>query len=271
MLHTTSSRINARLPFLRCLSRMISRPCARPMILFVTEEAAQRFELPELPRVIFYAMLLNEAERLGVLHRRMLRIMESALTELNWGTFENEVRIFEAQFREKAEHEEDSLDTGGAAFPSGDDKQGKRRGGALHASFVMAFPPLHYTREMADFMKESFRWHWRSATCLPHLLLDDYQDLCPRFALSYATFYPILLNDAAKLGIVSGFLTVDLKLTLEGLRWTSFEAWLGHTSCNLREAQLRQRTSPSRTRGSVGGQKESSGSTGPLAPSSDEG
>jgi len=37
--------------------------------LAVAEETARRFELPELPWVIFYAMLLNETERLGVLHR----------------------------------------------------------------------------------------------------------------------------------------------------------------------------------------------------------
>jgi len=69
--------------------------------LAVAEEAAQRFELPELPQVIFYVMLLNEAERLGVLHGWTLCIMESALTELRWNTFEawvwqNKDRILEA-------------------------------------------------------------------------------------------------------------------------------------------------------------------------------
>ena len=46
------------------------------------EEAAEDYELPELPQVIFYAMLLNEAERLGVLQGRLLQTLESALTEL---------------------------------------------------------------------------------------------------------------------------------------------------------------------------------------------
>jgi len=69
----------------------------------VAEEAAGHFELPELPQVIFYVMILNEVERLGVLHGRTLRIMESALTELRWSTFESWVwlngdRIFEARF-----------------------------------------------------------------------------------------------------------------------------------------------------------------------------
>jgi len=32
-----------------------------------------------------------------------------------------------------------------------------------------------------------------------------------------ATFYAMLLNDAVELGIVNRFMTVDLKVTLEGL------------------------------------------------------
>ena len=63
----------------------------------------QRFELPELPQVIFYATLLNKAERLGVLPGRTLCIMESGLIELRWSTFEvwvwqNGDRILEARF-----------------------------------------------------------------------------------------------------------------------------------------------------------------------------
>ncbi|KAJ8425916.1 hypothetical protein Cgig2_033857 [Carnegiea gigantea] len=114
--------------------------------LAMAEEAAGRFELPKLAQVIFYAMLLNEAERLGVLHGRTLWAMESALAELHWSTFESWVwlygdRIFEAQFQAKvepkeessrvgrqeedseAEQEDESSPTEGAASPSDDDKQ----------------------------------------------------------------------------------------------------------------------------------------------------
>ena len=80
--------------------------------LAVGKEAAGCFELPELPQVIFYAMLLNEAERLGVLHGQMLRIIELTLTELHWSTFESWVwlygdRIFEAQFQANTEPKEE--------------------------------------------------------------------------------------------------------------------------------------------------------------------
>jgi len=72
----------------------------------VTEEAAEYYELPELPQVIFYAMLLNEVERFGVLQGRPLQSLESALIELHWSTFKSWVwlygdRIFEARFHPK--------------------------------------------------------------------------------------------------------------------------------------------------------------------------
>jgi len=41
-----------------------------------------------------------------------------------------------------------------------------------------------------------------------------------------ATFYAMLLNHAIELGIVNRFIAADLKVTLEGLQWTSFESWL---------------------------------------------
>ncbi|KAJ8426359.1 hypothetical protein Cgig2_025498 [Carnegiea gigantea] len=197
-------------------------------------------------------MLLNEAEKLGVLYERTLRIMELAFTELRLSTFEswmwlNGDRIFEARFREKGEHEEEKtlLKHTLSGRNHGKEQGEREREGTSHTPFIMAFPPLHETREMADFVRDSFRWRWRSTTCPPRLLPDDYQDLCPRFMLSdvesaalefellemvKVIFYAMPLKDAVELGIVSGSLVVDLKLTLEGLRWTSFEAWLSRSS-----------------------------------------
>jgi len=92
----------------------------------------------------------------------------------------------------------------------------------------MAFPHLHDTGEMANFMRKSFRWPWRSATCPSRPLPDDYRDLCPHFTLSneesaavdfelleiiQVTFYAILLNDDVELDIVSDPMAFDLKLT----------------------------------------------------------
>ncbi|KAJ8445075.1 hypothetical protein Cgig2_022595 [Carnegiea gigantea] len=142
--------------------------------LAVAEEAVEDYELLELPQVIFYAMLLNEARRLGVLHGRALRTLELALTELHWSIFESWVwlygdRIFEAQFRTKAEPKESSggdqqeegsevewecegSATEGAASPFDDDKQGypslkrkwyNRRGRKIKNARYAHFP-FHY-------------------------------------------------------------------------------------------------------------------------------
>ncbi|KAJ8433086.1 hypothetical protein Cgig2_014134 [Carnegiea gigantea] len=69
--------------------------------------AAAYYELPELPQAIFYAMLLNEAEELGVLHGPRLWLLEVALTELRWGAFESWIwsfddRVYEARFYPKS-------------------------------------------------------------------------------------------------------------------------------------------------------------------------
>ncbi|KAJ8422415.1 LOW QUALITY PROTEIN: hypothetical protein Cgig2_023439 [Carnegiea gigantea] len=45
--------------------------------LAVAKEAAEYYELPKLPQVIFYAMILSETERLGILQGRALRPLPS--------------------------------------------------------------------------------------------------------------------------------------------------------------------------------------------------
>ena len=96
--------------------------------LAVAKEIARRFELPELPQVIFYMCFLTKRRGWGSC--RIVRIMESTLTELRWSTFElwvwlNRDQIFEARFREKAKHEEESSDVERVASSSDDDEQGK--------------------------------------------------------------------------------------------------------------------------------------------------
>ncbi|KAJ8420761.1 hypothetical protein Cgig2_030937 [Carnegiea gigantea] len=217
--------------------------------LTMAEEVVGRFELLELPQVIFYAMLMNKAVKLGVLHGRTLREMEH-------------------------------LSFHKGAVLTGE-KRGKESSVRSPLPFIMAFPPLYDSMEMVDYVRESFIWCWRRATCLPRPLLEDYCDLCSRFSLPeakraaadfelpemvQATFHAMLLNDAVELGVVRGFIADDLKSTLVGLRWTCFEAWMSRTSHELREPQLRQRTVVVEARGRSDSWEESSGSTGPPPP-----
>ena len=50
--------------------------------LAMAEQVAAYYELPELPQAIFCTMLLNEAEKLGVLHGPRLRSLDVAFIEL---------------------------------------------------------------------------------------------------------------------------------------------------------------------------------------------
>ncbi|KAJ8422560.1 hypothetical protein Cgig2_005758 [Carnegiea gigantea] len=95
--------------------------------------------------------------------------------------------------------------------------------------FIVAFPLLYDTREMADYVRESFIWRWRRAMRLPCSIFEDYHVLCPRFSLPeakraaanfelpkmvQATFYVILLNGVVELGVVRGFMADGLKSSL---------------------------------------------------------
>ncbi|KAJ8423386.1 hypothetical protein Cgig2_000556 [Carnegiea gigantea] len=167
---------------------------------------------------------------------------------------------------------------------TGEERRQRTLGTPL-SPFIMVFPPLYDTREMADYVRESFIWHWRRATNPPHPLPEDYHILCLRFLLPkaeraavdfelpeivQATFYAMLLNEAVELGVVLGFMAKSLKSFLVGLSWSCFEARMGRTDHELREAQLRQRTATMEVRSPLDGQEESSGSNGSPLPSSDE-
>ncbi|KAJ8424762.1 LOW QUALITY PROTEIN: hypothetical protein Cgig2_032279 [Carnegiea gigantea] len=97
--------------------------------------------------------------------------------------------------------------------------------------------------------------------CLSFTLPDTEEATCdfniPE--IIQATFYVMLLNDAWD--IARG-----LKLTLEGLRWTTLESWLSINKRALLEVHLRQRVPPGGSLILMSGQEESSGSNDPLPP-----
>ncbi|KAJ8428662.1 hypothetical protein Cgig2_006283 [Carnegiea gigantea] len=79
MLYAISSGIDAWSLFPRRLSRTIFRHCALVMNLLWPRELLDASHFQNYP---------IEAKRLGMLHGQTLHIMESALTELRWSTFE---------------------------------------------------------------------------------------------------------------------------------------------------------------------------------------
>ncbi|KAJ8439392.1 LOW QUALITY PROTEIN: hypothetical protein Cgig2_021806 [Carnegiea gigantea] len=235
--------------------------------LVVAMEAAERFELPELPQVIFYAMLLSKAVRLGVLHGRTLRPMEAALTELRWSAFELWVWISDGVplncgcgctgIRSLKPGSKQRLNQR-RAQGSENKKRARRRSrwvrtrplrgqlplrmmtsrrklrNARHTpSLIMTFPPLHDTREMANYVRESFIWCWRRVTRPPCPFPEDHHLLCPSFSLAEAEraaadfdlpemaqviFYAMLLNEAVDLAVVHGFAAESLRSAMDKFR-----------------------------------------------------
>jgi len=118
---------------------------------------------------------------------------------------------------------------------------------------TMAFPLFRNTKEMDAPVQSTFRWHWRSASCPPCPIPEDYRELYPCFTQSkakevardfehpemvQATFYAMLLNGNVELGIMSGFVATNLKASIEGLRWSLFESWMHVNRRDLLEAKL---------------------------------
>ncbi|KAJ8434141.1 hypothetical protein Cgig2_000861 [Carnegiea gigantea] len=71
--------------------RLLPSDCEElcPNFVFAeAEEYARDYEVPELPQVVFLVMLLNGAVKVGVLRGWMIGVMESAIKELRWNTFQ---------------------------------------------------------------------------------------------------------------------------------------------------------------------------------------
>ncbi|KAJ8432190.1 hypothetical protein Cgig2_013732 [Carnegiea gigantea] len=237
-------------------------------VLCEAEECAQDYKVPELPHVVFLAMLINDAVKLGILSGRIIGVMESALKELRWSTFQawvgrNRGRILEAP-RQKASSDSEEEESSGSddQNPLYSDRKRERE------------RERERERDRSSQRESWFTTLTRVLECLTSLCLlpEDYWELCPCFLLSeakeiacdfklpkmiQATFYAMLLNDDVELGIVSRFMDADLKVTLEVLD--------AH-----QQAQPSRGTTPRGARGPLNGREESSGSNDPPPPSSDK-
>ncbi|KAJ8429238.1 hypothetical protein Cgig2_026274 [Carnegiea gigantea] len=104
------------------------------------EQAAAQHEHPELPQVIFYARLLNEAERLGMLRGLRLRSLE----------------VYDARFRPKGHSDESTRAGGQGKSSSGGATAEDEKLLAIACAVSMAFPPTHSMREVANYVRGAF-------------------------------------------------------------------------------------------------------------------
>ncbi|KAJ8425697.1 hypothetical protein Cgig2_018919 [Carnegiea gigantea] len=103
-------------------------------------------------------------------------------------------------------------------------------------------------------------------------LLDAEEAVCDFVILEIvqAMFYGMLVNDAMELSVASRDMARDLKSTLKGLWWTTFESWLSVNKHALLEMQFRRRAHPGGGLGPANDPEKSLGSNDCSAPSSDE-
>ncbi|KAJ8420830.1 hypothetical protein Cgig2_008426 [Carnegiea gigantea] len=129
--------------------------------LAVAEEATQNFGLPEIPQVVFLAILLNDVVKLGVLH--------------GWLTDALHPEIGNS-------HEVEESSVSGSASPLPNDDVRVSFGLVWPADYVVSAQLYCPARKLrCDMLR---LWHLRLALRSPHLLLKEHRDLYPDFTLS---------------------------------------------------------------------------------------
>ncbi|KAJ8426990.1 hypothetical protein Cgig2_033848 [Carnegiea gigantea] len=236
--------------------------------LTVAEEAAQDFDLLEMTQAIFYAMVVNEALELGVVSKDLAEHLKSVCdgTCVKFGCSSTNTPLCGRNTIDRPIKEGDL------------DREREigvlERGSALF--FIMVFPPFLDTEEMADHVRQTFKWNLRGASCSPRPLPKEYRDLCPSFTLAdakeaardfdipemiEASFYAMVVDDALELGVISRDMAGALKLALEAE---------GQQACPSRCAALYVSQSWSRPESAIDHEEDLGSSDVPPPASDDE-
>ncbi|KAJ8427202.1 LOW QUALITY PROTEIN: hypothetical protein Cgig2_011778 [Carnegiea gigantea] len=204
--------------------------------LTTAEGVARDFLLPERPQVVFWAMLLNDAVKLGVLRRGMVEIMESTFVEL-WGNIlRARCLVTDSDFffmasplvRPSSKAEVvvrlEGCRLGGSASEAMDISSGLwARYRTLSYAGMQKLPrSLHFDLAVA-----------KEATYDPKMI--------------QAVFYAMVVNEALELSVLSRDLAKHLKSALEGLRCSRSMPFYGSNTVNPRLGS-----------GSASGQEENS-------------
>ncbi|KAJ8427248.1 hypothetical protein Cgig2_023914 [Carnegiea gigantea] len=146
-----------------------------------------------MPQVVFLAMLLNDAMKLGVLHGYMIGITE----ERNDSFRERISTLFYTMVFSDFLSIKQAADYAKETF-----KGAVRTPRSLPMSHYELCP--HFNIAVAEEAARDFR--------IPEMI--------------QGIFYAMVVNEALKLGVLSRDLAEHLKLCLEGLQWYMCKAWL---------------------------------------------
>ncbi|KAJ8420506.1 hypothetical protein Cgig2_015270 [Carnegiea gigantea] len=254
--------------------------------LAVAEGAVEYYELPDLPQLIFYAMLLSEAERLGDEHFGLWS--RPSLSSVGAPSSRESGCMLTGSSRLDSTERSDQGRVQGLVRKKRASKWSRR----MRARPWRRRPPLR----MRWIGTPIFPYYYGVPSCpqhegdgqlyegVLHLALEEhFHAFCPCFLLSeaegaaadfelpeivQATFYAMLLNEAVELGVVYDFTVESMKPSLIGLRWLTFKVWMGCVDHVLRAAQLQRPADEVDVHGSLNGREEGSRSNGSSAPSS---
>ncbi|KAJ8452514.1 hypothetical protein Cgig2_000103 [Carnegiea gigantea] len=215
------------------------------------EGAAADFELPKMVQATFYAMLLNEAMELGVVHGFMTEGSRSALVGLRWSSFEHRAggQVVRDHFRWSLRDPSDPgprpllLDHLGLypRFDLGLEGNGRRLrqaeasrpadpltnavlAGGPSRGRTTSFPSFRDTAQAAEYVRDNLCWSFAHAAHVPEMV--------------QAIFYAMVINDTAKLRLIRRETNEGLMLDLCKLRWDVIEAWLLSIKDKLKDAQV---------------------------------
>ncbi|KAJ8422197.1 hypothetical protein Cgig2_000662 [Carnegiea gigantea] len=182
-------------------------------VLAEVEEYARDYDVPELPQVVFLAMLLNDVVKLIVLRRWMIMVMESALKELQWSAFQAWVGRNRGRILEACQYYRGLTMWYFKVWPSGQEINGRPHGPSLGWG---AFETVIFVPDNRS-CQGNLQVALEECHASPSSTLEHYRDLYLRFTFSdadkvaydfelpkmvQATFYAVLLNDAVALGLV---------------------------------------------------------------------
>ncbi|KAJ8422880.1 hypothetical protein Cgig2_027363 [Carnegiea gigantea] len=191
-------------------------------------KTAAHYELPELPQAIFYAIILNEAEKFGVLHGPRLQPLKVALTELRWGAFESWMDMC---LRWVSHWVLGNFP--GLLFPPRW-RSTSRPPRPLPEDFNLLCPCFSLAEAEATAVESE----------LPEII--------------QATFYAVLLNEMVELSVVHEYTAERMRSLLVGLRWSILEVWMRIIDKVIRGAQLHRHPDEVEAKGARDGQGEGS-------------
>ncbi|KAJ8429245.1 hypothetical protein Cgig2_026281 [Carnegiea gigantea] len=190
--------------------------------LKVATQYAHNSNIPEMVQAIFYAMVVDDAAKLGLSCMFTMDCIMWAMWQLDW----NPVESWLEDVDRRLTRAQPSRLTNPPADPAPSGSYVKRK--------MTSFPTFQDTTHVAEYFRDNLYWSLRESSDLrPRLLPLNFHGLCPEFAI----FYAMVINEVKELGLSSRDTMRRMMLDMQELRWDIVETWSQAIDERLRDAQ----------------------------------